>query len=286
MEKPILSIVTVCYNSQQTIGRTFDSVLAFAKESTEFLIEHIIIDGGSKDRTLEIIKTYSNNIPSNLKLLCKSEQDSGIYDAMNKGINMSSGAYISFLNSDDYLVEGELVKLMSVLMTNAADIYHGDVYWRYDYSGNAPILLRRNGNGSLKELLAGMSLNHPAMFCKRELFDQFGCFDTRYKFVGDWDWTIKVVASGVNLSYQPVAVVNFSMEGVSNQVSYRRTMEIFRVYLGSYKKGYISLARCLSYAFKGFYELLFSSIYQSLLPCKLRSTMHRKRGLKAAEVEG
>ena len=109
-----ISIITICFNSEKTIFKTLESV----KKQSFSNIEHIIIDGASNDKTLEICKEYSNSI----KII--SEQDNGVYDAFNKGLKLARGEVIAFLNADDYYLDGTLQKIeefSQVVLTTLAD---------------------------------------------------------------------------------------------------------------------------------------------------------------------
>ena len=117
------SIITVCFNSEKTIQNTLESVW-----SQNFLdMEHIIIDGNSSDGTMEIVQSYSKKC--NYPVIIKSECDQGIYDAMNKGLIISSGNYVSFLNSDDIYASTDVLKKISQCdgMVEGKDILYGDV---------------------------------------------------------------------------------------------------------------------------------------------------------------
>jgi glycosyltransferase involved in cell wall biosynthesis len=171
---PKLSIITVCYNEEKDIIKTCESVI-----SQKFIdYEWLIIDGGSKDKTLENIKKYQ---PYITKLI--SEKDEGIYDAMNKGIKIAKGEYLLFLNSGDSLLNSDI--LLEVFKTNHSfvDIIYGDC-----------ISLQKDGSKidwiqpqkvNLDFFCGFTGINHQSAFIKKDLFLKYGYYDTSYKSTAD-----------------------------------------------------------------------------------------------------
>ncbi|AJI46845.1 glycosyltransferase [Francisella philomiragia] len=114
------TVITVCYNSERTMQRTLQSI----KDQTYKNIEYIIIDGGSTDKTLEIISNYSDIVN-----ILVSEPDNGIYDAMNKGIKLATGDYIGFLNSDDYYTNDIFEEYNNVLVNKSYDFVYSNIFF-------------------------------------------------------------------------------------------------------------------------------------------------------------
>jgi len=173
------SIVTVCYNSVQTIKQTIKSVLV----QTCSNIEYIIIDGGSTDGTLDILEKYKKNIS-----VVVSEPDSGIYDAMNKGIKLATGDVIGILNSDDiYTDKTVLADIMNVFWQESIDACYGDIV--YVDRENTEKIVRQWKAGEYKEskLQRGWIPPHPAFFVRKELYQKYGCFDSRFKIAADYE---------------------------------------------------------------------------------------------------
>jgi glycosyltransferase involved in cell wall biosynthesis len=169
---PKISIITPTLNSEKVI----ESCLKSVAEQTYEKKEHLIIDGQSRDKTLEIVKKYVAKYP-HIKWI--SEKDGGIYDAMNKGINLSSGQRLYFLGSDDVLFSDRtLMDIFSQKNLRDYDVIYGNAKFKisgaiYDGKFNSYKLLRKN-------------ICHQAIFFKREIFSKFGKFEVKYKGVADW----------------------------------------------------------------------------------------------------
>jgi len=180
-----ISVITVCYNSESCIENAVKSVMSQTYKD----VEYIIIDGKSTDKTLELLSKYKHNIS---KII--SEKDTGIYDAMNKGIEHATGDIIYFLNSDDYLYDKNVLRdVVSVFIKDEKLLLvYGDVI--YQNSENDTRELRSFRHVSRKNLLYE-NLCHQAVFARRSLFREIGCFDISYKIVADYDWLLKVFNS-------------------------------------------------------------------------------------------
>jgi len=200
-----LSIVTVCLNSAETIGKTLESV----KLQTYPDIEHIIIDGGSTDNTLQIIEGFSETVARVV-----SEKDKGIYDAMNKGISLATCDIIYFLNSDDYLYDKKVIEdvMMEFEKDPSLGLVYGDVFYKY-----AQGLKQRKFNRITRKNLIYTDLCHQCVFAKRELFKEFGEFDLRYRIAADYDWLLKIFYSGVRVHYLDRNIAVFDAEGEHSQ---------------------------------------------------------------------
>ncbi|MEN8154845.1 MAG: glycosyltransferase family 2 protein [Acidobacteriota bacterium] len=215
-KKPVLSIITVVKNGEQYLSQTIKSVIDQKFEG----LEYIIIDGGSTDKSIEIIKKYEDKIDKWI-----SEPDSGIYDAMNKGLALSSGEWVWYINSDDYL-EGGAVKFIfnnnSALIMDAGIIY-----------GN----LRRIGDGynysvkqrNLKDLNKIITFSHPSTLIRRGLLEDAGGFDLRYKLVSDYDLIYRIAKMGPEVVYINKTFANMRHGGASERLSnsFKRIRERF-----------------------------------------------------------
>ncbi|MGM9834534.1 MAG: glycosyltransferase family 2 protein [Bacilli bacterium] len=203
--RKILSIVTVCYNSEKTIERCINSILPQLSES----IEYIIIDGKSSDKTMEIVKKYKH------KLRYISDEDTGIYNAMNKGIKMSKGEYVLFINSDDYLIEKSLEKVMPILSSKKYDVIYGDTLYVLNLE-NELYYRKVESMENLNKMNYGSILCHQSTFTRVDALKKIGMFDERYKIVGDWDSFIKLRNAGYTFKHINELICYFSIEGVSN----------------------------------------------------------------------
>jgi len=203
-----LSIITINLNNAKELKKTLNSI----KIQTFTDYEHIIIDGGSTDTSLEIIEQYEHKSRSSIQWL--SEKDNGIYNAMNKGIKMAKGEYCFFLNSGDYLVNDKVLK--TVFSGQASeDVIFGNLI--ITFNGKAS----RKAIGKEKLTFADVyahTIKHQASFIKRELFNRFGLYNEDRKIIADWEFFIKSVGLG-NASYRyvDVDIAYFDNNGISNR---------------------------------------------------------------------
>ncbi len=196
-----ISIITVCLNSRTTLEQTIKSVVN--QEYAEK--EYIVIDGGSTDGTVELIKKYSNQIS-----FWASEPDRGIYDAMNKGLERATGEVIAFLNSDDWYEPHTLVRVADYFSANCMDCLGGEV--------NSVIrnrVLNRKRSHTKEDIHFYMIYNHPALFVKKIVFDEIGMFDIRYKISADYDFVLRAHNAGYVFLEVPDVFTNFRREGLS-----------------------------------------------------------------------
>ena len=170
-----ISIVTVCYNSEDTIHKCIESISSQTYQN----IEHIIIDGGSSDSTLDIVRSYTS---ANIKVF--SEADDGIYDAMNKGFYKSTGDVVAYLNSDDYYSNPEVIRsVMLKFDTPYVDYVYGDI----DYINESMVKVRSWVVGEIESgVLRSQQIPHPTFFCRRNVIDRLSIpFDSSLKICGD-----------------------------------------------------------------------------------------------------
>ena len=235
-----LSIVTINYNNAEGLERTLNSVLAQTYEG----IEHIIVDGGSTDGSVDVIKRYVQKVESVQKVkseevrgkcvIWSSEKDKGIYDGMNKGVKKATGDFVWILNSGDCAAAPDVVKRMisainslninSLNVTEKVPILIGNII--HVYPGRKSRVesreLRVDGiqpqpmDVSMLTFYSG-TVPHDAAFVKRELFAQYGYFDETMKICADWKLYLDmIVLGGVQPWYVNIDVVQFDMSGVSN----------------------------------------------------------------------
>lgn len=211
-KQPQFSIITICYNSSATIERTIKSVLA--QTFTDY--EYVIVDGGSKDSTLDIVKKYEPLFEGRMKW--KSEPDTGIYDAMNKGIERSSGTIIGIVNSDDWLEADALEVLVEVLKNDPSLIHSiltGET--RFHYKDGTTLHYRTSrANYEHYSRKYRMGLNHPATFVPKEIYDEIGMFDTRFRLYGDSDFILRCYDNNVKVHFINKVLSNMADGGASN----------------------------------------------------------------------
>lgn len=186
-----ISIITATYNSAGTIRDTFDSVL----RQTYSEIEYIVVDGASKDGTVDIIREYEPRFEGRMRWV--SERDSGIYDAMNKGLRMATGDVVGILNSDDFYTSEDVLETVAAKMAQTdVDAVYGDIHFvnpddlgkcvRY-YSSKVfkPSLMR-----------LGFIPAHPSFYCKRSAYEKFGGFDLDFKVAADFENLLRLIYVG------------------------------------------------------------------------------------------
>ncbi|MGI6585248.1 MAG: glycosyltransferase [Lutisporaceae bacterium] len=211
-----LSIITASCNSEKYIEDAIKSVLM----QTYRNIEHIIIDGGSTDRTLDIINKYSRNLG-----FVSSEPDSGIYEAFNKGIKASSGDIIYFLNSDDYLYdEASVESIIKVFRDdNKLDIVYGNIVITDEKCRHSHTFGR---NMSLDDFKKGYMPPHPGTFVRRRLFETYGLFDEGYKICGDFEFMLKCFMDDSDkIKYINRTIAVFREGGKSSDYRYSKIRE-------------------------------------------------------------
>lgn len=181
-----VSIITVTWNSAETFARTADSVL----QQTYQDIEYVVVDGGSADDTLELIKSFETKFDGRLRWV--SEKDEGIYDAMNKGIKMSTGDIVGILNSDDFLTSKDVIERMVDEFTPDVEAVYGDVHFvkaddlqknvRY-YSGKPfrPWMVR-----------FGFIPPHPSLYVRRSTYMRYGLYDTSFRISADLEFIARI----------------------------------------------------------------------------------------------
>lgn len=221
MNRPLFSITTPCWNAVSTIERTIQSVLAQGYKNYEY----IIVDGGSTDGTLDIIKKYESLFEG--RMHWKSEHDNGLYDAFNRGIERSIGVYCWNVNADDYLEPGVLQKLANHIEAHKRErlpVISGGFNF---VSGNGDIIYTSIPTGANLEHAYKndyIGVPHPATLVPKEIYDKEGVFDTYYKIIGDADWFHRVYAAGEKFEFVDFVITNMSDGGVSNLFVYRKSL--------------------------------------------------------------
>ena len=215
-----ISIITVCFNAEKDIEKTLFSVLNQACEDYEY----IIVDGKSTDNTLSIIDKYIGDfIYKGIHIDVVSEQDDGIYDAMNKGINRANGVWINFMNAGDtFYDQNVLNRMKGYLQESKADIVYGNSFkynrfYSYLQIPDDVALLRRR-----------MSFSHQASFVRAKVQKEH-LFSLKYRIVSDYDLFLRLYLQGYKFEYVPELVCVFSLDGVSNSKLVDTHREIYTV---------------------------------------------------------
>lgn len=217
MFHPKLSVVTVVFNNVKDIERTILSVTG----QTYRNIEYIIIDGGSTDGTLDIIRRYIDKIA-----VIKSEKDRGIYDAMNKGLRTATGEYILFMNSGDEIYATDTVE--RVFSTSPdADIYYGETEM-FDESWNSLGTRRHHAPGQLNyySFRYGMSVSHQAIYIKKNLTSPY---NSKYQLSADIDWILNAVKKAKKIINTRMFVAKYLIGGMSKKKHRQSLIERFKI---------------------------------------------------------
>lgn len=204
-----ISVVTITYNSAATLRDTIESVLSQNYQD----IEYLIIDGGSTDETIPIIKSFSDE-----RIKWISEPDKGIYDAMSKGKRMATGDVVGVLNSDDFYPDKEVLhRVADAFSDNNVDAVYGDLKY-VDHQDTAKIT--RNwvsGNYKRENFLRGWMPPHPTFFLRKAAFEKFGYYNTDFKSAGDYELMLRMLfKNNLKAHYIPHVQVTMRAGGVSN----------------------------------------------------------------------
>ena len=212
---PKISIITVSFNSAKTIKETIESILIQDYNN----IEYIIIDGGSSDETMDIVKSYSEKISYFI-----SEKDNGIYDAMNKGIKAATGDIVGILNSDDFYPN-------SFVLSNVAksfkkyncDAVYGDLVYVNKKDATQIKRYWQAGNYNTSKIKNGWMLPHPTFFVKKVMYDRHGLYNSALKRAADYEMILKLLyKENILVHYIPMILVKMRMGGASNSTFLNR----------------------------------------------------------------
>lgn len=217
----MISIITITYNAERWLERTMRSVLA----QTYKEYEYIIVDGGSKDGTVEIIKRLEPEFEG--RLSWKSEPDKGLYDAMNKGIQRTKGDFVWFMNAGDEIYTQDTLAHIVAAATDDTDIVYGKacivnaegVKVSEHHKVTPPDLQR-------KHLLNGLVVCHQAILVRRSIADKY---NTDYRICADYDWVVRAVTASRKNAYLDEYVCKFLTEGVSQKQRKRAWKERFHI---------------------------------------------------------
>ena len=200
---PKVSVVTTTYNDIENLKR----ILAEVKKQTYPNIEHIIVDGGSTDGTVEFLKELEEKEPGRISWI--SEKDNGIYDALNKGIRMATGDIVGCC-FDRYADEGVLMRMVEIMQKEDTDGVHGDLCYM---DGGRIVRKWHQGQGVIR---SGWMPGHPTLYLKKEVYDKFGLYRTDYRISGDYEFMVRILyRKGVRLSYLPEILIYMSHGGTS-----------------------------------------------------------------------
>lgn len=205
-----VSIITSVYNNEKTIEDAIKSVLSQTYQN----IEYIVVDGASKDGTVDVIKKYEDKISTFV-----SERDKGIYDGLNKGVSLATGDIIAFLHSDDIYADENIISevVEHFKKTNTASIYGDLVYVDKDDTSKI-FRYWKSGKYSLQKLCNGWMPPHPTFFVKKEFYDKYGKFDLAFGISADYDFMLRMLGKyKITTSYLPKVLYKMRVGGASNR---------------------------------------------------------------------
>ena len=206
---PTISVITVSYNSRETIAETIASVASQTYPS----VEHIVVDGASTDGTLEVLERFRDKLS---KIV--SEPDEGIYAAMNKGLSLATGDVIGTLNSDDvYVDENVLAMVAEVFRDDSVDVCYGDIF--YVDKGDLNRIVRHWKSEPYRPGLfeQGWMPPHPSFFIRRRVLGRVGLFEPRYRFAADFDFMLRALhVQKLRSIYLPRELVTMRVGGWTN----------------------------------------------------------------------
>lgn len=225
-----ISVIMATYNAEKTIEKTIKSVISQTYKNIEFLI----IDGESKDKTIEIIKKYQKHIS-----YWVTEKDNGIYDALNKGIKKASGEYIYILGADDFFCDDNIITKVVNKLDDNIDIFSGSVFLMQFNMKKLFNNYSKEIKNSLdeKNLINILLPPHQGLFVKSDIMKKY-LFDIKYKLRADFKFELIMLTSNLNIKFVNFPIAFYSLEGVSNKKNKEMYLESIEVLK---ELGYISM---------------------------------------------
>ena len=221
-----VSIITTCYNREKTIAQAIESVLN--QDYSD--IEYIVVDGGSRDDSLKIIRSYGSRISKVV-----SERDGGMYEAINKGIKMAEGDIVGLLHSDDFLIHNHIIsEIVERFKQTAADMVYGDGLFVDADQTDKVIRDWRSGNYRRWKVRLGWLPLHPTVYIKRNVMGQYGLYNEKYQIAADSDFLLRYLyKADLKVEYLGKYVLRMRMGGLSTDGKKRKAMwkedvEMFR----------------------------------------------------------
>lgn len=205
-----ISVITAVYNSRATVAAALDSALVQSHGDVEL----VVIDGGSKDGTLEVLHGYADRIA-----VLVSEPDGGIYDALNKGLRLTTGEVVGFLHSDDLFANADVLRRVAqAFAEDELGAVYGDLLYVRKEAPERVVRTWRAGQFTPVRLARGWMPPHPTFYARRSTYEELGGFDTRYRIAADYDCMLRFLGqAGVRVGYIPDVLVKMRVGGASNR---------------------------------------------------------------------
>lgn len=206
-----ISLITVTYNSGKTLKDTIESVL----HQTYKDVEYIIVDGHSKDNTVQIIKDYEPRFGGRMKWI--SEPDSGLYDAMNKGIRMSTGDVVGIINSDDFFTSPDVLESVACAMSGKdLDAVYADIHFVNPNDLTKEVRYYSSAKFTPRKMKFGYALAHPSFYCRKDCYDKYGLYRTSFSISADFELILRFAyVNRIKMQYMNKDMVTMRMGGVS-----------------------------------------------------------------------
>ncbi len=216
MNEKLISFITVVLNDSEGLERTFLSVL----NQQSSCVEHIVVDGGSTDGTLDVVKSYEQYLGAWI-----SERDQGIYDAMNKGLKLAKGAWVCMLNAGDILEPDVIQRVIDIIKSSRqSSILFGDAYYYYP-----DLDQKRYVPGNSDRLFEAMSICHQAVFIPVALYNRYGNYSLEFKCAADFHFLLRLRISGEEFIHMPFPVATFFAGGISDRRVLKSRLESIRI---------------------------------------------------------
>ncbi|WP_315517504.1 glycosyltransferase family 2 protein [Hoylesella shahii] len=208
-----VSIITVAFNSAATIAHCMQSVL----DQSYSNIEYIVVDGLSKDNTLNIVREFEPLFAGKMRWI--SEKDNGIYDAMNKGLHMATGDVVGILNSDDFFTDNDVIEKVAQAFTDdKIDAVYGDVHFVRETNLSRCVRYYSSAGFRPWWLRFGIMPAHPSFYARKEVFQKAGLYKTDYKIGGDFEMMVRLFKRfDIKTKYLPMVFVTMRMGGASTK---------------------------------------------------------------------
>lgn len=226
-----ISIITATWNSGATVRDTMESVL----RQTYTQIEHIIVDGGSKDNTMDIVRELEPRYGGRLRYI--SERDNGLYDAMNKGIAMATGDVIGILNSDDFFSSDNIVATLAAELADMEiDAVYGDIHYVDDDDLSKCVRYYSSRTFRPWMMKLGFQPAHPSFYCRRSVYERHGSFDITFRVAADFEHLLRVLyIQRIRTRYIPLDCVTMRTGGASTS-GIKSHVRILADHLRAYRK--------------------------------------------------
>lgn len=245
------TVVTVVYGAETVIRRTIESVL----KQTYAPYEYIVIDGESKDNTLQIVSEYEEKFAEKnicLRVLC--EKDTGIYNAMNKGVELASGDFISFLNAGDYYEEDALESINAFYQEDSFELIYGGLHY---INPNGTVINKMSKNDE-HGIVTSRHWNHPSMFLSTQIYKQYG-FNEKFRVYADFDLYLKMRKKGVKIRVIDRVITNFVADGVSTNTNMKKVLSRAKEKYATYRENDYSVFYWIeSYGWEVFKAIYFT----------------------------